>query len=77
MKLRTLLSSLFYLTRLFTQMSALLIVYKNRRRKAKKFFKQQLIKSGLSRAEAEELAKLYPGSFSLRDLIKLSRSLEP
>lgn len=76
MKPRDIFSSLFHLTRLFTQMIALLIIYKNRSRKAKKSFKQQLIESGLSRTEAEELAKVYPGYFSLRDLIRLSKSLE-
>jgi len=73
MKPVAVLKSLFYLTKLSTQLGVLLIVYKNRRRKAKNSFKQQIIKAGLSRAEAEELARVYPSFPSIRELMRISR----
>ena len=76
MRVRNFLNSIFYLTQLFAHMSALLIVYPIRRRKAKMIFKQQLIQSGLSRSEADELSKAYSEFFSLRELIRLFRRIE-
>jgi len=71
MKSLTFLKSLFYLTKLSTQLGVLFITYKNRRRKAKNFFRKQLIEAGLSRVEADALAEVYPRLPSIRELMKL------
>jgi hypothetical protein len=73
MKPMALLKSLFYLTKLSAQLGVLFFIYKNRRRKAKNSFKQQIIKAGLSSAEAEELARVYPSFPSIRELMRFSR----
>jgi hypothetical protein len=73
MKPMTLLKSTFYLTRLLTQLSVLFVTYRNRRRRAKKLFKQQLVKSGLSTIEADELARAFPSLPSIIELMRLSR----
>jgi len=73
MKPMVFLKSTFYLTRLLTQLSVLFITYRNRRRRAKKFFKQQLIKSGLLTMEVDELARAFPSLPSMRELMRLSR----
>jgi len=72
MKPMVFLKSLFYLTKLSTQLGVLFITYKNQRRKAKNYFKQQLIKAGVSRTGAEQIAKAYPSLPSIRNLMKFS-----
>lgn len=42
-------------------------------KRAKREFKQQLIEQGISRAEAEELAELFP--FKMSDIIETVRSV--
>ena len=76
MKLGVLLRSIFYSMRLLTQTGILLITTPIKRCEAKRSFKRQLIESGLSRVEAEEIAKAFPKAPSIRDLIGLLRSLE-
>jgi len=73
MKPMAVFKSLFYLAKISTQLGVLFVIYKNRRREAKNSFKQQIIRAGLSSAEAEELARVYPSFPSIRELMRFSR----
>jgi len=72
MKPMVFLESLFYLTKLSTQLGILFISYKNQRRRAKNYFKQQLIIAGVSRTGAEQIAEAYPSLPSVRELMSFS-----
>ena len=71
MRSRDLLGSFFSLSKLFAQMSILLINYPISKRRARKSFEKELVRSGLSRNEAEELGNMYQASFSIKEIVQV------
>jgi hypothetical protein len=70
--LRRALATILYTARLILSLPGIATCFYIKRRRAVDLFKKELISKGLSRQEAEEIARAYP--FKMGDMLGILRS---
>ena len=72
MGVRSILTTIFYSIKLLFISMGVAIRFYFKRRKAKSILRNELVASGLSKREADEIAEAYP--FKMRDMLKIFRA---
>ena len=72
MGVRSILTTIFYSIKLLFISMGVAIRFYFKRRKAKSLLRRELVASGLSKREADEIAEAYP--FKMRDMLKIFRA---
>ncbi len=68
--LRTVATVMYKVPGLVLRFGLFYLKFKRKMRKGAKVLRKSLIKSGMSKAQAKELAEVYEVSFSIRELLK-------
>lgn len=72
MGVRSILTTIFYSIKLLFISIGIAIRFYFKRRKAKSLLKRELVASGLSKREADEIAEVFP--FKMKDIFQIFRA---